>query len=117
VLLVESNGIWSATTPPLPTNASSVEAPTRISCGIAGSCSTIGVYIDSAGNQLGLAESYPNGAWAAAPTAQAAQSQDRWVALNGISCIGSHSYCVAVGTRSTADWSVTSLIETYSALG
>ena len=117
VLLVESNGVWSATAAPVPTNGTAVNAPTSISCGAAGSCSAIGDYIDSAGRQLGIAEMYANGTWTASPTARPSDTDDRWLALNAISCVGPHSYCVAVGVRSTAEWTVTSVIETYAATG
>ncbi|MBV8756429.1 MAG: hypothetical protein JO257_04105 [Deltaproteobacteria bacterium] len=113
-----SNGAWSASRAPLPTNAASAGQfilLDNVSCPVGGACiATAQSYADTSGGQQGLIETESSAGWQAtqAPTPQDANGNPE-VHLFSLSCSDA-SYCVVVGDYLDATQRNQGLIVTIS---
>jgi hypothetical protein len=91
-----SQGTWTTTAPPLPTDAANVVI-SGLSCAAAGSCVAVGYFLDGNNQPQGLMETLNDGTWnaAAAPLPSSAVVGTSSV-LDNISC-SSVTSCVADG--------------------
>jgi hypothetical protein len=96
-----SNGTWTATDAPVPSNAySSTDGdvqPTAVSCPAVGSCVAVGHYSYDAQNKAGLLETLSNGSWSATEAPQppsTATEQDNFLSAVACPAVGS---CEAIG--------------------
>ena len=116
-----SGGTWSATTPPLPSDAASNPAFGLIGiwCTGAGSCISVGGYSDTTGNSHDVFETLAGGSWnvALAPLPANANSNQQPLtvgglteSLDGFSCVNP-TYCIAVGTYKDTNNNFQGLIE------
>ena len=96
-----TNGSWSATTTPVPSDAKSQSPIDRINgigCGAPGQCAVVGQYtVAHEPNRAGLLETESDGTWhAARAVPPAAQPSDATVTLLDVACT-SDAMCFAVG--------------------
>ncbi len=120
----ERGGVWSSSEVPgasLP-GAGSVPQPelTGVACAVAGNCTAVGAFDDSASDQQGLIDGEANGSWVpiAAPLAGLAGGvyADPGAGLSLVSCPAVNA-CVGVGGYSDSNDAPQGLIETQSAAG
>jgi hypothetical protein len=104
-----SDGVWTATTPPLPAGGYHSEL-TDVSCTATNTCVAVGDYDNSSGDGEPLVDTYSHGAWtAASPPVPAGGSYGY---LNSVFCTTTGT-CIAVGDYSNSSGGVP-LAETYS---
>jgi hypothetical protein len=112
-----SDGHWSSTDAPLPSDAVPdfyEDGPTAVSCPAVGSCVAVGTYHDDATDNFGLVDALSDGSWTAqAAPAPPSMAADQSLDLNSVSCPGP-GWCVAIGEYSTADGVGDGVIETLS---
>jgi hypothetical protein len=101
LLGVETEGTWSTSQAPLPTNAGSPPESrlSTVSCSAAGTCVAIGFYEDAGGNAHGLIETLSGATWTpldAPVPADAATGASFDAFLQSVDCLTAQS-CVAVG--------------------
>jgi hypothetical protein len=104
LLLTETNGTWATgVVAPAPAGGTS-ENVSAVSCATAASCSAVGTYFDSSGNEQALALSDASGAWTPTEVSQPADSatDDPVAAFASVSC-ASAGNCAAVGTYADDD--------------
>jgi hypothetical protein len=89
---------WSAQSTPHPVGARRA-ALVAVSCPGSASCTAVGYYIDHAGNQRPLAESWNGTRWTINPAANRAGTTR--TQLTGVSCTSAGA-CMAVGTAGSA---------------
>ena len=114
-LLTGADDTWTATPAPLPVDAAHPSSPSSVSCASPDACVAIGTYLDQANHVNGLLEVYANGDWAASAGARPSLAPDQAIAPEAVSCQGSHSFCVAVGSLEPAasTLALTNSVETY----
>jgi RHS repeat-associated protein len=113
---VVSNGIWTPVNVPLPgTGLSSDSELDSVVCPAPGTCTAVGYYDDSSGNQQGLILSLSGGVWTAtkAPIPTGGTDVNPTVTLTDVSC-ASTTFCVAVGTYPDSRGDMYPLLETLS---
>lgn len=117
---VLSNGSWTATEAPLPSDlddADDSQSPllNDLSCGAAGSCVAVGSYDNKFGGNSGLIETLSNGKWTGqrAPLPTGGNATSGTTDLNSITC-SSATGCEAVGSFVTGSHDRYGLIETLS---
>ncbi len=96
-----SNGSWTASIAPLPSNATNIYGLDSVSCPAQSSCVAVGQYVDSSGYE-GFADALSGTSWTSAELpvpSDAAASPD--ASATAVSCAASGS-CVAVGSYATA---------------
>jgi hypothetical protein len=112
-----SDGSWTATTAPVPSNVGPTPSSQLrdLSCVSAVSCMAVGNYEDSDQNVQGLMETLAQGRWrpTEAPLPSGTSLENRSAVLYGVSCLSARS-CVAVGEYGSTP---VGLIETRSAAG
>jgi hypothetical protein len=100
-----SDGTWSPTEAPEPTNAEKGTAPTinsdpgpAVACGAADSCTVIGQYTDNNNNVQGLFDALTDGAWTTteAPVPNAFANTGPGPYLESVAC-GAAGSCNAIG--------------------
>ena len=106
VLDTLSNGHWSATEAPLPSNAASGSNERAflksVDCTGAGSCTAIGSYKDTSGHTAGFIDTLSGGQWSSQTAPQpAGANTDNVSELVGVSCPASGS-CSVVGLYENA---------------
>jgi hypothetical protein len=89
---------WKSVAPRAPKGALSAKL-LSVSCKSAGACVAVGVYLDSSGDGVPLAETWNGRAWTPSAPAKPKGSVDGQ--LTGVSCAAAKS-CVAVGDYTTA---------------
>ncbi|HEV2360496.1 MAG TPA: hypothetical protein VGS21_02225 [Acidimicrobiales bacterium] len=100
LLNVLSGGAWTASSAPVPANASSGSPSTVLSavkCSAPRECVAVGSYTDDAGSQQPLIDVERNGTWEARQGALPAGASASGAALDQVSC-ASTTDCVAIGT-------------------
>ena len=111
-----SDGSWSASEAPLPSNAGEYPALylDAVACGSAGACEAVGNYIDSAGDEVGLIETLSGQTWSAteAPLPSTAGTEP-YAALTAVAC-GSEGSCDAVGSYDDSSGNQQGFLETLS---
>jgi hypothetical protein len=117
----ETNGSWSATALPSPSNLASPFgnlALMRLSCSAPGDCSAIGTYMTTSGNAALIAYTEAGGTWSMQePTPPSADASASYAATNGLVCfsagdcigVATFSSGTAVLTQSSGTWSVAPL--------
>jgi hypothetical protein len=112
-----SNGSWTATAAPVPSDAGLTPSSQLrdLSCVSARSCLAVGDYEDSDQNVQGLIETMAHGRWTPteAPLPSNTSLEDQTAVLYGVSCLSART-CVAVGEYGSTP---VGLIETLSAAG
>jgi hypothetical protein len=112
-----SDGSWTATAAPVPTDAGPTPSSQLrdLSCVSASSCMAVGDYEDANQNVQGLIETLAQGSWkpTEAPLPAGTSLDDQSAVLYGVSCRSARS-CVAVGEYGSTP---VGLIETRSARG
>jgi hypothetical protein len=106
-----AKGVWLAKAVPLPAGAIG-GALNGVSCATANACTAVGYYVNAAGNQVALAETWVAGAWALAPAAAVPAGATN-SALNGVSCTAAGA-CTAVGDYINGGGTQIALAETLT---
>jgi len=112
-----SDGTWTPTAVPLPTNQASTPLtyyPGVLTCGAPGSCVVLGNYYGTDGTDQGVIETLSTGAWAATAIPVPADASATSGALYAVACQAADS-CVALGDYTDASGNEQALLETLSA--
>ena len=113
-----SDGTWTSTELPLPTDAASNPSPyvDAVSCPMADWCVAVGRYLSVSGNEQGVIESMSEGTWT--PTEVSlpsnASSYQPYGVLNNVVTCPTVSSCVAVGDYNDTSGGVHAVIDTLS---